>query len=77
MKTKIILSLILLLTVVSGCTFGKTDTAYFDMPCNMSCNSCDKEMCDNICQDSGIRVYRADRSNIFFHEGTFICRCGI
>lgn len=78
MKIKEIMIIIGLLSVLLlvGCT--SHDSAYFDMPCDtLGCIGCEnQEVCDNLCENSGIRInkYRG-KNTVFFSEGKFICKC--
>ena len=75
-KKILIIFALLSLVFLSACN-GKTDSAYFDMDCNEDCNACTKQVdCDNICDNSGIRINNYKHKNeVMFEEGKFICKC--
>lgn len=79
MKHKILIGMLLLsLILLSGCIdVAKTGSAYFDIPCETSCDDCERqEACNKICEESGIRIIDYQHNNeVFFKEGKFICKC--
>ena len=77
MKKIFIIVALLGILILSGCMGYTTNEAYFDMGCEDSYNSCKNlEQCDNICDNSSIRINRYKHENrIIFSEGTWICKC--
>lgn len=75
-KIMIVCLALLSLLVLSGCN-TKTETAYFDMGCGESYDTCNKQIeCNNICDNSGIRISNHEHNNkVMFEEGNFICKC--
>lgn len=77
---KKILMILLLVSMIGlvGCgNNAKTFAAYFDMPCEDDCSSCNKQkVCDDICDNSGIRITMYDHNNkVLFKDGSFVCKC--
>lgn len=82
MKKKILIAMLVLgLLLLGGCMTEEQNTsintAYFNMECINSCNTCNQlQECDDICDDSGIRISSYKHKNeVMFVSGKFVCKC--